>query len=306
VSLTVPKGVKTNVRLAPFTTWQIGGEARYFFEPDSCDALQSVLDWARQAAVKWAILGRGSNVLIGDDGFDGLVVRTGAAMTRVSFERDTDGVGWMRAQAGVPLAAMVMAGLQEGLGGLEPMVGVPGTVGGAVVMHAGAHGVTIAEGFESGRVLLAGGDVVTWTRDEFRFGYRHSRLLDEPGVFLEGVWKMRDVDRTEARRRVVELQQWRHQRQPTNFPSGGSTFRNPGEGLPSAGAMIEQVGGKGLRFGGAEVSQKHANFIVNRDRARAEDINALIIELQQRVLQCFGVWLVPEVVGLGMAVGDIR
>jgi UDP-N-acetylmuramate dehydrogenase len=183
------------------------------------------------------------------------------------------------------------------------MVGVPGTVGGAIAMNASAHGVAISEGFLEGRVLLPDGRIETWRYDDFRFSYRHSRLHDEPGLFLDGVWQLQPVEKAAGMARVKELQLHRNQTQPTNFPSGGSTFRNPGEGHPAAGALIERCGAKGLRIGQAEVSEKHANFILNLGGAAAADINAIICELQRRVFEAHGVKLVPEVVGLGLTVG---
>lgn len=296
-----PEGLREDVKLAPFTHWQVGGPARYFLEPTSVEAVAQAVAWARAQGLKWVAMGRGSNTLVADAGFDGLVIRLANQFAGVSFEGET-----MTAQAGTSLPQMVMLGLAQGLGGLEPMVGVPGTVGGAVAMNASAHGVAISKGFEAGTVLTREGAIETWSFDDFRFAYRHSRLHEEPGVFLEGRWRLKPVDKASGKQRVLELQQWRNQKQPTNFPSGGSTFRNPDAGHPAAGALIEQVGAKGLKRGSAEVSEKHANFILNLGGASAEDINGLIVELQRRVWSEFGVWLHPEVVGLGHSVGDVR
>lgn len=289
---------KAGAALAPLTYWQIGGPARFLFEAASAEEAAGAIAWARENGLPWVAIGKGSNLLVADAGFPGLVLRLGARMAAVRFED-----GRMHAEAGANLAQMVMSGLAAGLGGLEPMVGVPGTVGGAVAMNASAHGVAISEGFAHGRVLLPDGTVATWSHADFDFRYRHSRLHDEPGVFLDGVWRLTPRDKAAGRARVLELQQWRNQKQPTNFPSGGSTFRNPGGDHPAAGALIEAVGGKGLRRGAAEVSEKHANFIVNRGGATAADVDSVIRELQTRVHDRFGVMLVPEVVGLGMTVG---
>jgi UDP-N-acetylmuramate dehydrogenase len=295
---TPPEGLRTDVKLAPFTTWQVGGAAAYFLEPTSPDDVAQAVAWASARQLPWTVIGKGSNLLVADEGFPGLVLRMTPKFAGVSFED-----GRMRAQAGLNCAQMVMAGLNVGLGGMEAMVGVPGTVGGAVAMNASCHGTAISEGFIEGRVLLPSGTVATWSFDDFHFEYRHSRLHDEPGVFLEGLWQLRPVDKTEARARVMELQQWRNQKQPTNVPTGGSTFRNPGGDHPAAGALIESIGAKGLKVGAAEVSEKHANFIVNRGGAKASDINGLIREIQSRVWEKHGVMLHPEVMGLGLTVG---
>jgi UDP-N-acetylmuramate dehydrogenase len=290
--------VREHVALAPFTTWHVGGPARYFLEPTSVDEIVQAVEWARAADIPWTVIGRGSNLLVADVGFPGLVLRLANNFAGVRFAD-----GHMHAQAGLALAQMVVKGLEHGLGGLEPMVGVPGTVGGAVAMNASAHHVEISKGFVEGRVLRPSGQIETWSFADFHFQYRHTRLHDEQGLFLEGTWKMDAVDKAAGLARVRELQQWRNQKQPTNVPTGGSTFRNPGGEHPAAGALIELVGAKTLKVGGAEVSEKHANFIINRGGATAADINALICELQTLVRDRFGVLMHPEVIGLGLAVG---
>lgn len=296
-----PAGLRTDVKLSAFTHWQVGGPARFFLEPANVDEVVAALAWAKAHELPWTAIGRGSNMLVADEGFPGLVIRMGNAFSAVSFEGLC-----MHAQAGLALAQMVVQGHNHSLGGLEPMVGVPGTVGGAVTMNASMMNVAISEGFESGRVLLEDGTVVTWTASDFRFSYRHSRLQDERGIFLDGTWRLKAIDKEAGRAMVRELSQWRNTKQPTNLPSGGSTFRNPEGGMPSAGALIEQVGLKGLRIGNAEVSPKHANFIVNLGGATAADINAVIQAVQSKVWEHHQVWLQPEVVGLGLTVGHSR
>lgn len=299
---TRPDGIREDVRLAPFTTWQVGGSARWFLEPASVAEIQGAVRWAIAEGLPWRTIGRGSNLLVADEGFPGLVIRLANQFAAVSVTPD----GVVTAQAGLNCALFVMAGINAGYGGLEPLVGVPGTVGGAIAMNASAHGKAISEGFLDGRVLTPTGEVETWDAAAFDFAYRHSRLHDEPAVFLEGRWRLQPVDKAEARARVMALQKWRNEKQPTNVPSGGSTFRNPDGDQPSAGALIEAIGAKGLRRGNAEVSEKHANFILNRGGATAADINGLIVELQERVFERFGVRLRPEVVGLGLTVGERR
>lgn len=298
----LPAGVREDVRLAPFTTWQIGGPARYFLEPTTVEAVVDAVRWAIAHNLQWRTIGRGSNLLVADEGFPGLVIRLASPFSEVSVDAN----GIITSQAGLNCAQFVMAGITAGYGGLEPLVGVPGTVGGAIAMNASAHQKAISEGFMDGRVLTQAGEVETWPAEAFQFAYRHSRLHDEPAVFLEGRWQLQPVDKAEAKARVMSLQKWRNEKQPTNFPSGGSTFRNPDGEQLAAGALIEALGAKGLRQGNAEVSDKHANFILNRGGATAADINGLIIELQRRVFEHFGVQLRPEVVGLGLTVGEPR
>lgn len=299
-----PAGVRENVRLAPFTTWQVGGPARYFLEPTTVAEIEAAVRWAIAAGLPWRTIGKGSNLLVADAGFPGLVIRLQNQFAAVNVVPEGD-TAVVTAQAGLNCALFVMAGINAGYGGLEPLVGVPGTMGGAIAMNASAHGKAVSEGFLDGRVLTRDGVVETWQAADFQFAYRHSRLHDEPAVFLEGRWRLGAVDKAAAKARVMELQKWRNEKQPTNFPSGGSTFRNPDGDHPAAGALIEAVGAKGLKRGNAEVSEKHANFIVNRGGATAADINGLIIELQTRVFAQYGVKLRPEVVGLGLTVGEL-
>ena len=298
-----PAGVQENVKLAPFTTWQVGGPARYFLEPATVEEVEAAVRWAIAAGLPWRAIGKGSNLLVADAGFPGLVIRLHNRFAAVSVAPEGDHAV-ITAQAGLNCAQFVMAGINAGYGGLEPLVGVPGTMGGAIAMNASAHGKAVSEGFLDGVVLTPEGRVETWAAADFRFAYRHSRLHDEPAVFLAGRWRLGAVDKAAARARVMELQKWRNEKQPTNVPSGGSTFRNPDGDHPAAGALIEAVGAKGLKLGNAEVSEKHANFILNRGGATAADLNGLIIELQARVLARHGVKLRPEVVGLGLTVGE--
>ncbi|MEB3284189.1 MAG: UDP-N-acetylmuramate dehydrogenase [Candidatus Sericytochromatia bacterium] len=302
--MSIPADIQHNVNLAPYTTWQVGGAAQYFLEPKNKEVLREAFCWALENKVNWYVMGRGSNLLVSDEGFRGLVIRLGAAFSQIAIEPDGDNAR-IRAQAGLPCAQFVVKTNQAGFGGLEPLVGVPGSIGGAVAMNAGAHGVSVSDLMLEGTVLLPSGEMVVWDREEFGFSYRHSRLQGLGGVFIEGVWHLPRVEVPSAKERVRELQRWRHEKQPTNFPSGGSTFRNPDGGHPSAGSLIESVGGKGLREGNAQVSEKHANFIVNCGGAKAVEINALIVTLQQRVYDTYGVRLVPEVMGLGMQVGEL-
>lgn len=298
-----PAGVREDVRLAPFTTWQVGGPARYFLEPTSVAEIEAAVRWAIAQGLPWRTIGRGSNLLVADEGFPGLVIRLANQFSAASVAAEGEH-GVITAQAGLNCAQFVMTGINAGYGGLEPLVGVPGTVGGAIAMNASAHGKAISEGFLEGRVLTPQGVIETWPAEAFAFRYRHSRLHDEPAVFLEGRWRLGAVDKAAAKAKVMELQKWRNEKQPTNVPSGGSTFRNPDGEHPAAGALIEAIGAKGLKRGNAEVSEKHANFILNRGGASAADINGLIIELQRRVHDRFGVKLRPEVVGLGLTVGE--
>lgn len=294
--------LREQVPLAPFTTWQVGGPARYFHEVERPEDLQAALAWARAEGLPVACLGRGSNTLIADAGFDGLLLHFGAACATVTFDGEV-----MTARAGAPLAAMVVAAQKLGLGGLEPMVGVPGTAGGAVAMNASAHGVAISEGFLDALVVDEGG-VRRWEPADFAFAYRESRL-QHPGApcFFEGRWRLQAVPLEEGKRRILELQRWRHAKQPTNVPTGGSTFRNPATpGAPSAGALIEACGLKGLKRGGALVSEKHANFLVNDGTATASDIAGLIAEVQAVVERETGHFLLPEVKGLGLTLGRAR
>lgn len=292
--------ISEGVILKPYTTFRCGGPAKYFAEPSSEEEIKELLLFAKEKELPVLILGLGSNMLIADAGFDGLVIRLGRNMSEVTFEDKGDGYVETDAQAGASLASFGARCAGEGLEGAEFCCGIPGTVGGAVFMNAGAYGREIKDIAVSVTYLLDG-EVRTVSADECHFGYRKSIFEEmasdgkEPVVLsLKARLKKGDIDKIKAY--VAELKAKRCASQPVDVPSAGSTFKRP-EGH-YAGALIEGSGLKGFALddSGAQVSPKHAGFVVNNEgKASAADVMRLIRYIQDKVYEDSGVRLETEV-----------
>jgi UDP-N-acetylmuramate dehydrogenase len=292
----VPLSLRRTVQLAEYTTWKVGGPAQWFAEPDSLEQLQHLLAWAEAEGLERRVIGAGSNLLISDAGLEGLTVCNRRLQ---GAELDGSG-GWIEARAGEPIPTLARRAARAGLAGLEWSVGIPGTVGGAVVMNAGAQGGCTAEVLESITVIdprRPDAPFVLHNRD-LDYAYRHSRLQQEALVVLSARFRLQPGQDPAVVSRLTSANlHSRTSTQPYQQPSCGSVFRNP---EPSkAGQLIEALGLKGLSIGGAQVSPIHANFIVNTGRASAEEIERLIGEVQRRVQQAHGIALHPEVKRLG-------
>lgn len=288
---------QADVPLADFTTWRVGGPAHWLLEPKSVDETTAALQWAKTEGLPSRVIGAGSNLLIHDDGLPGLTV----SMRHMQGAELDQREGVIEALAGEPIPTLARRAARAGLKGLAWAVGIPGTVGGAAVMNAGAQGGCTAEWLESVRVVpLQGGDSFELSRDQLEFDYRHSRLQQDDLVVLSARFRLdAGHDPEELRRQTNGNLSHRTSTQPYTQPSCGSVFRNP-EPL-KAGQLIEELGLKGTRIGGAEVSNVHANFIVNTGHATATDIDRLIDLVQDRVQQRHGLRLHTEVKRLGFA-----
>jgi UDP-N-acetylmuramate dehydrogenase len=273
--------------LALHTTLRIGGPAAWYAEPEEEREVAAALAWAEARGLPWRVIGLGSNLLCPDEGFAGVVLDLRAACAGVRWDGTLLEVG-----AGVHLAPLVQEAARRGLSGLEGLAGVPGTVGGALAMNAGTAAGEMAAVVRQVRVLAPDGRVRTLTAEEMRFGYRSSRLQAEPLVALAAVLQLRPADPEAVRRDLAQKALRRRQTQPLELPNAGSVWRNPPGDF--AGRLVEAAGCKGLRRGDAQVSPKHANFIVNLGGARAEEVIALMAEVRRRVRQRFGVCLEPE------------
>jgi UDP-N-acetylmuramate dehydrogenase len=281
-----------NEPLAPHTTWKIGGPADLLIIPKGEEQLVQVVKLLHRHQTPWTVLGRGSNMLITDKGIRGAVIKLGPTLETLRFEGDVVYAGG--AFSFIKLS--VMAG-KQGLTGLEFAGGIPGTVGGAVYMNAGAHGSDVSRILISAEVLLPTGELATMRQTDFEYAYRHSLLQKQPGIVTEAVFQLQFGDRKEIAGAMAAYKDRRLRTQPLQLPCAGSVFRNP-EGTFAA-KLIEEAGLKGLRVGGAEVSQLHANFIVNTGQASAYDVLTLIEQVQQDILDIYGVKLVPEVLVVG-------
>ena len=288
---------KQNVPLAEFTTWRVGGPARWIIEPESVDEVLASLQWARTNGHSCQVIGAGSNLLIHDNGLPGLTL----SLRRLQGAELDSNSGVIEALAGEPIPTLARRAARAGLKGLAWAVGIPGTVGGAAVMNAGAQGGCTADWLEAVRVVpIQGGESFELKRDQLEFDYRHSLLQQENLLVLSARYRLDPGHNPqELRRETNSNLSHRTSTQPYTLPSCGSVFRNP-EPL-KAGRLIQDLGLKGERVGGAEISSVHANFIVNTGNATAANINQLIELVQDRVEQRHAVRLHPEVKRLGFA-----
>jgi UDP-N-acetylmuramate dehydrogenase len=296
-------GVKTSrdEPLARFTTMRVGGPADLFAVAHNAFELRGLLRYARRREIPYTLLGRGSNVVISDRGIRGLVVQDRAEGSRIDGER-------LIAEAGLPMARAATDAQGAGLSGLEFGLAIPGTVGGAVWANAGAHDAEVARVLESATVLLADGSEAVVAAAELGLAYRESRFKrppdadgvtpsSPPELVIGATFLLAPDDPAAIRSRLDDIRRWRREHQPLGIPSAGSVFRNPpGD---SAGRLIDEAGLKGLRSGGAAVSEKHANFIVNDQRGRAADVRRLAERLRAEIRARHGLELTFEIEFLG-------
>ncbi|MCL2216487.1 MAG: UDP-N-acetylmuramate dehydrogenase [Defluviitaleaceae bacterium] len=279
--------------MSRYTTFGIGGAADILVFPEATDDFLKILKICERNNLPLTALGDGSNVLVSDEGIRGVVVITNKMNDVEILENNR-----IRAQAGTRLSKLADAAVTAGLDGLAFASGIPGTVGGAIYMNAGAYGHDIGEFIESVTLLMPDGAIVSKSAAEMGFGYRKSILADGSAMFvIEAVFKLRPGDPEKTRREMKDLNARRKESQPLEYRSAGSTFKRP-EGH-FAGKLIEDSGLKGFGIGGAEVSEKHAGFIINKGGATAKDVLELIEAIRQKVHQNFGVWLEPEVRVIG-------
>jgi len=293
-----PAGLRRSVPLGDFTTWKVGGPAEWFAEPGSREELIALAAWAVAEGMPYRCIGAGSNLLIADAGLPGLTL----CNRRLQGSRLDASSGLVWAEAGEPIPTLARKAARLGLAGLEWAVGIPGTVGGAVVMNAGAQGGCLAERFLAAEVIdpARPEEPFPLALEALDFAYRHSRLQQEPLLVLAARLQLEPgQDPTAVSARTSANLHSRTNSQPYQQPSCGSVFRNPEP--EKAGRLIEALGLKGLSVGGAQVSPMHANFIVNTGGASAADIDTLIQLVQERVRQERGVVLHPEVKRLGFA-----
>ena len=279
-----------NEPMSRHCSFRIGGAAAAFCRVSDEAQLAALLALLRCEGVPYAVIGRGSNLLVSDGGFPGAVVQLADAPA--SLRREGDCVS---AWAGVTLARLAVFAREQGLAGLEFAHGIPGSLGGGILMNAGAYGGEMKDVVVSVRYLDAAGAVRETA--EPGFAYRHSRFSDSGEIVLGAALRLRPDAPDAIAARMAELWEKRSASQPLSLPSAGSTFKRPATGY--AAAMIDGAGCKGLAVGGAQVSEKHAGFVVNRGGATAADVKALMAQVQRRVLEKYGVELQPEVRFLG-------
>jgi UDP-N-acetylmuramate dehydrogenase len=288
--------IRSAVSLKGLTTWKVGGLAQWYLEPRTLSEIQSGLAWARQQNLPITIIGAGSNLLISDRGLQGLVICTRHLRhVDTQFDRETQSI---IADGGKMVASLAWQAARRGWGGMEWAAGIPGTLGGAVVMNAGAHGHSTQEILVSTEVLNLDGSIETLTNQDLNYSYRTSNLQGGSQLVLSAKFELQAAsDPEEIKARTFRDLEKRHSKQPYDRPSCGSVFRNP---TPQyAAVLIEGLGLKGYRIGDAEVSTLHANFIINRKDAKASDIRELIYYVQSQVKAKHSIELEPEVKMLG-------
>lgn len=278
---------KSDEPLKKHTTMRVGGNAKYVFCPKDVHELKAVIDYCKSNNERYIVIGNGSNIIFMDDGFDGIVIKIFNLMSGSSIEGNL-----IKADAGCILSKLANLAKDNSLTGMEFASGIPGTLGGAIVMNAGAYGGEMKDIIEYVDILLDDGNVKRYSNEEMNFGYRKS-IVDEGKIVLSAGLRLSKGDKSEIEAKMLELKEKRTSKQPLEYPSSGSTFKRP-EGYFAA-KLIEDAGLKGYRVGGAMVSPKHSGFVINYDNATAEDILKLIEDVRNIVNDKFGVLLEPEV-----------
>jgi UDP-N-acetylmuramate dehydrogenase len=286
----VTENVRRDVMLNEYTTFKVGGPADIMVEPASVRELQAVSKIMNESGIPYTVLGNGSNVLVKDSGYRGVIILIGSKLGGITVNADEC---TLKAGAGSMLGEVARAAAGASLTGMEFASGIPGTAGGGVFMNAGAYGGEMSHIVKSVKAVMPDGTLREFSAGELNFGYRHSVFYENGGIIAEAEFQLNNGDAAEISETMKDLSRRRIEKQPLNYPSAGSTFKRP-EGY-FAGKLIQDAGCKGLSLGGAAVSQKHSGFIVNQGKATAQDILDLIKLVQMRVKEEFGVDLETEV-----------
>ncbi len=287
--------VLLNEPMRDHTTFRIGGHADMLLEPTAKE-LPQVIEVCLDEDLPYTILGNGSNVLVGDKGIRGVAIIIGKRMSAISVEED-DGGAIVTAEAGALLSKTAHLALENALTGMEPLAGIPGSVGGAVLMNAGAYGGEVKDVLLDATIYTPKGVVEAVPASELDLSYRHSAVMGTNQVILGARFKLQRGDKVAIQAKMSDFSKRRSDKQPLNFPSAGSTFKRP-EGY-FAGKLIQDAGLQGYRVGGAEVSTKHAGFVINAEHATAADVRQLMRDVQDKVYKDTGVTLEPEVRFIG-------
>ena len=283
------ENIRFQESMAGHTTFRIGGPADCFLQLENEEQLIKVKKYLNLVEEPYFVLGNGSNLLVSDSGYRGVILQIGQKMSRIRVEGDR-----IVAQAGAPLAQVSKTACEHGLSGLEFASGIPGTLGGAAVMNAGAYDGEMSQVVTLVRMVNKEGEIMELDNETMEFGYRHSSLRRQPFTVTEVTLQLKEGSKEEILARMEELSARRREKQPLEYPSAGSTFKRP-EGY-FAGKLIMDAGMRGFQIGGARVSDKHCGFIINTGKATAEDVKDVIAEVQARVKERFHVELEPEIV----------
>lgn len=281
-----------NEPMSKHTSFKIGGNCKLMVYPNSTSQIQDIIKVCQDNGILYIILGRGSNLLVSDSGYDGVVICSNK-LNNINLISDTE----IYCESGVNLIQLCNFALKKSLSGLEFACGIPGSVGGAIFMNAGAYGGEMRDIVQSVKYMDSIGNIYELESSELDFSYRHSFFEDKNHFILSAIIKLHKSDQHSIRSLMNDLLKKRKTKQPLEFPSAGSTFKRPKEGY--AAALIEQCGLKGKTIGGAQISKKHSGFIVNIGNASCKDVNDLILETQKVVKQQTGIWLESEIKFIG-------
>ena len=284
--------VKCKESMRLHTTFQIGGEAEYFVTPASVTELQNILQLCKENKQAYYMIGNGSNLLVGDKGYKGTIIRCKDYMKEINIEDTT-----IRVQAGAKLCDIANVAMESELTGIEFAAGIPGTLGGAIVMNAGAYDGEMAQIIQQVTVLTPKGEILQIEKEQLDFGYRSSIISKKEYIVLEAQISLKKGEKKEIKAYMEELNKRRKDKQPLEYPSAGSTFKRP-KGY-FAGKLIDDSGLRGYQIGGAKISQKHCGFVVNAGNATAKDVTELITAVSKQVKEKYGVELEAEVKRIG-------
>lgn len=289
ISSILPKeNIKTKELLKKHTTFRIGGYADFFVSPQNNGQIAKLIKLFNENNIKYYILGNGSNILAPDEGYNGVIVYIGEKMSDIKVDGDQ-----ITAGAGALLSKVAKEALKYGLSGMEFAAGIPGSIGGAVVMNAGAYGGEMKDIIVSATVCDKNGNIFSLTRDELDLSYRHSIIEEKSYIVLDCILKLKEGKAFEIKSIMDDFSSRRREKQPLEYPSAGSTFKRPAGYF--AGKLIEDAGLKGYSVGGAKISEKHSGFVINTKDATAEDVKKLIDYVSKEVYKQFGVTIEPEV-----------
>ncbi len=280
--------VRCDEPMSSHCTFRAGGTAKYYVIPDEYKKVRDVLRLCVEENIPYYVIGNGSNLLVQDDGFDGVIIEIDSALAKIEINGNE-----IVAKAGAKLSKIAVKALNESLTGFEFAHGIPGNLGGAVTMNAGAYGGEMKDVLKWVKVLDNNGEMKTLKAEELELGYRTSVIVKEKMIVLEACIELHEGNRDEIEMHMKELMAKRKEKQPLEYPSAGSTFKRP-EGY-FAGKLIQDAGLKGYRVGGAMVSEKHSGFVINYDNATATDIINLMKDVRKKVYEEFQVTLEPEV-----------
>ena len=283
------ENIIVNEPLKKHTTFKIGGDADFFVSPASGDEVALLIKTLKEQGINYYVLGNGSNVLAPDEGYSGVIIYVGENLSDIEIINDTI----IKVQAGAMLSKTAHVALDNSLTGMEFAAGIPGSVGGAIVMNAGAYGGEIKDILVSATVCDTEGNIITIPMNELKLAYRYSIIEEKQYTVLSAVFKLQKGNKEDIRFTMSELAKKRREKQPLELPSAGSTFKRP-EGY-FAGKLIEDSGLRGYTVGGAQVSEKHCGFVVNKGDATSYDVKKLMQDVSDEVYKQFGVRIEPEI-----------